>query len=76
MKFLFTTLDEFLKFIVKICPFLALLFFAQLFAYFYRKILPNPIEKAKGEITRIIKEEFTRLQTSYQAPKVGRFKVA
>lgn len=33
------------------------------------------ITKAKGEITRIIKEEFTRLQTSYQAPKVGRFKV-
>lgn len=33
------------------------------------------IQKAKGEITRIIKEEFTRLQTSYQAPKVGRFKV-
>ena len=34
------------------------------------------VQKAKGEITRIIKEEFTRLQTSYQAPKVGRFKVA
>jgi hypothetical protein len=33
------------------------------------------IQKAKGEITRIIKEEFTRLQTSYQAPKIGRFKV-
>merc|ERR1712131_440570 len=27
------------------------------------------VQKAKGEITRIIKEEFTRLQTSYQAPK-------
>ncbi|CBY13871.1 unnamed protein product [Oikopleura dioica] len=33
------------------------------------------IQMAKGEITRIIKDEFTRLQTSYQAPKVGRFKV-